>query len=45
MGGGGNSKLGWLIGFSIQAMWADSLCFLCLLLTSICKILASFQDI
>jgi len=29
----------------MQAMWADSLYFLCLLLTSICKILASFQDI
>jgi hypothetical protein len=41
----GNSKLGWLVGISIQAMWADSLYFLCLLLTSMCKILASFQDI
>jgi len=40
-----NSKPGCLTGFSIQAMWADSLYFLCLLLTSICKILASFQDI
>jgi hypothetical protein len=42
---GWNSKLDWLIRFSIQAIWADSLYFLCILLTSICKILASFQDI
>jgi hypothetical protein len=32
------SKLRWLIGLFMHAMWADSL------LLSMCKILASFQD-
>jgi hypothetical protein len=39
------SKLGWLIGLVMHAIWADSLYFLNLLLLSISKILASSQPI
>jgi hypothetical protein len=37
------SKLGWLIGLVKHAIWADSLYFLCLLLLSISKIVATSQ--
>jgi membrane protein CcdC involved in cytochrome C biogenesis len=37
------SKLGWLIGFVMHAIWADSFYFLYLRLLSISKILASSQ--
>jgi len=39
------SKLGWLIGSVKQAMWADSLYILYVLLVSIWKILTYFQPI
>jgi hypothetical protein len=38
------SKLGWLIGLVVHAIWADSFYFLCLLLLLISKIQASFES-
>jgi hypothetical protein len=37
------SKLGWLIRLTNRDMWADSLYFLHMMLSSICRTLASFQ--
>jgi hypothetical protein len=39
------SRLGWLIGVFKHSIWAYSLYFLCLLLLSISKILASSQTV
>jgi hypothetical protein len=39
------SKLGWLIGWSIRDIWADSLYFLHMVFGSICKTFVSFQHI